>query len=618
MPRLPRLPRPLAPLSALALLGAEGVPPVERVDRLTEKDQWDKAIEVCAEWSREYSGVRDVDLRQACARAELARVRATDAAAADWLLVYTRWIGTTAGEEARGVYLGLAVKQAWDDRAALEALVAEHDGARGIGAVEDRLHEVAFAEARAAGTAAAVRAFRERYPDSDLEEDALALEEERAWIEAERAGGVAAWAGLLATYPGHPRRTEGEARLRDATWTAALLAGGESLVAFARRWPTDPRAAEAWTRALPGLLTVEARVEGHAGTRWALSPEGGEVPVLPAEAGRFEVAWRALDEAPEIELVRATAAGGWAPLAQGFRDALVALGHAPEDAAWAVTVRASSPSATQRVESLPGGLCQPDDAPFAVRVTSPAGELRYPFRVASPCRAGPTPWVSAQPWPSELPPALEGRCGPSAARAGEVYRACGAVEVVWPIDGGEVFLRVGATSGGIVLPDDGGLPALTASPPPVVPPTPPLSAAMRSLARSDGTPPSCTIPSLPSEASPLPANGRFLDPEGAVGHLAALWGRMSWEADADLTGDGVVERLVAFADPRAPVVLLARTPAGDVRAWPLRGTEGFQPLYAEGLRVRDGTAGLLVGAEGAGCGARLVRWANGSPVVGGG
>lgn len=618
-------------LCALPLLGADDpAAPVKRVDNLVARAEWDKAMELCDAWDREHAGVRDLPLRRSCAQAELGRARATTDAvsAAPFLAVYKRWVGTPGGDEARGEYLSRALRAAWNDRTALEKLVSEQGNVPGIAAVEDRIHAMAFAEAKAVGTAAAIGAFRATYPDSDEEDEAVELQQTLAYVEAEAVGSVNAWDGLLAAWPDHPRRAEAQVHLKDAAWRDASVSGGDALLAFARRWPTDPRAADARRLALPGLLTVEARVQGNAGPGWSLLPENATTawvttrtdgtPLLSADADTFVVRWRSLDAPPDLQLVTNDGTG-WAPLNARFRETLIGLGLSPEEAMSLVTVRRHTPDATTIDQVYPAGLCQPDAATrFAVRVWTEDGEVYFPFVVEGACRRAPIPHTRLPAWPVEAPgDLLDGRCALLRQRSGEMFRACEGFESVWPVDGGPFFLRIGEGGPGRPLPPDVQLPALAVAPEFPVQMAPPLVASVRAALQTSGAPPDCAAPGLPAGTRALVAEERYLDPEGAVGVVTDLEGGPALQADVDLTGDGVVDRVLAVGQgPAARLYVIARASTGDARAWPVLGAIGFQLTAASAMVWKEGRYVAMAGVVEGACAVRVLRWSPVGPTVG--
>lgn len=625
-----RRPTPvLVSLCSLALLGADDPSaPVKKVDHLVERAEWDKAMEVCDAWDKEHAGVRDIELRRSCARGELGRTRATvDAGAAAFLLVYKHWVGTPAGDEARAEYLSRSLKAAWDDRAALEKLVADQGNVQGMRPVADRIDALAFAEAKAVGTSAAIGAFLEKHPDSDEEDEATELQQQLAYSEAEAAASVSGWDRLLASFPDHPRRAEAEANLKNVAWRDASSSGGEALLAFARRWPTDARATDARRLALPGLLTVEARVQGNPGPGWPLQPENATsawvsarvdgTRILSADADTFQVKWRSLDKAPDLQVV-SNDGTGWVPLNAKFRETLVGLGLAEDEALSVVTVHRHTPDPATIDQVFPAGLCQPDATTrFAVRVWTDDGEAIFPFAVDAACRRAPIPHTRWPTWPAEVPgDLLDGRCALLRQRNGEIFRACGGFESVWPVDGAPFFVRIGEGGPGRPVPPDLALPALGVSADMAARPAAPLPAAVRAALQTSGVAPDCAAPGLPAGARSLVADDRYLDPEGGVKVVADLEGGPALQADVDLTGDGVVDRVLAVgAGPEARLYLLARAPTGDARAWPILGAAGFQLASATALSYKDGRYVAMAGVVDGACAVRVLRWGSAGPTV---
>lgn len=218
----------------------------------------------------------------------------------------------------------------------------------------------------------------------------------------------------------------------------------------------------------------------------------------------------------------------------------------------------------------------------------------------------------------EIPPERVGvRCEGLRVRGGEAFRACGDVEAVWPADGWPFFLRIGPGAPGRPVVPGERMPQLATSagwqgP---VPRGAPLDSKVRASLKPSGTAPDCEAPPLPAGAQALVPDGAYVDPEGAPAVLAGVYGAAPvLQSDVDLTGDNALDRVLSIEDgARAWWFLLARSPDGDVRAWPIVGSTNLRASWATPYTYKGGRYVAISGALDGACVLRTLRWGANGP-----
>jgi len=330
--------------------------PTQQISELIALGAAAHAVEVCLQMVRR-GEMDDPALRETCGAAQLQTLIADHALGVpieDLEEHAAMWVGTSAASRSRELAARTLYDLAGTDPTQLDALIARYPDTQAARAAMARYWE----EARAAGTAAAIRDYISRYPTSPQAEKARIEEAELAYREALKKNKAAAWATLIQTYPEHPRLDEIGNRLVDALLSDGDSAAARQLLNFSRDWPDHTRAAEAFGAGVRGLTRVRFP-SGTADVPPIVARASGAAPVVPAKVTSFYVE---SPYAPEVALVS---------IKGGRRTAMeVVLG------AWADGVLPVV---------APAGWCQPAGASMAVVVTERNVEVVVGFKLDAVC-----------------------------------------------------------------------------------------------------------------------------------------------------------------------------------------------------------------------------------------
>jgi hypothetical protein len=635
-------------LFTLALAGE-----AEKVTRLIESGKLDKAVEFCKE---QPPGTieADADLTVACAEAEVRTAEMSDSDLIFFAALAARWKGTPAGTRAGERVLSARADENWNNLKKLKELVAQYSDCPSVPEVKKRIYELAFAEAEKKNTVEVWRAFGEDYPSAPQAEEAAKREEARAWevaltartsqamldfsdsygssvhageakkraqdlafAEAERSENpVKAWADLLDQWPEHPRKTEAQNHLEDATLAALIASNPAGAVAWVEARAGSVRSAEFLKLLAAGLVQLE--VEGAGTDKLALNPDS--TPTLGALITKITIQASSIVPPPTLQL---ETIDGWKdagnvlePLLQGRGFVLNPL------------LSMSAGSSGKTTLNLPYGLCSPEAGTrFALQTRIARQEVRWQFTVDALCAVAPPPTLNTALVWKDSP----SNCQPAAfRRADELYRNCGSGEYVVPLNGAPPYFRTELRAAGIPLSSTPTLPlSLVALPPRSDKPAPGPPASFQAKLPITPYDPSSNLqcPAAPALTTAVAYRHGTLHPryQEAVDLIASSIsgpvGNPLASVLADLDGDGTEELVLHYPNDRfAGYIIVVKFVGSELWLYPRYGMRpiadvGMPTIFKQGSHFYVRIGGTESG-DARYCGYTLLRWAETGPELG--